>query len=129
MFLLREQVIALLAALGVPDAWSDPLLDCILQNVSTGILNDINQSSIPEGLESVAVYRATGQYLQFKKGIGRLEGFDLEPAVKQIQEGDSTVTFALGDGSVTPEQRLDGLIAHLCSSGNSQLSTYRRLRW
>lgn len=129
MFLLREKVIALLTALGVTGAGADALLEYVIQSVTERILNDVNQPSIPEGLESVSVYMAAGQYLQLKKGSGQLEGFDLETAVKQIQEGDTNITFALGTGSLTPEQRLDGLIATLMNSGAGQFAAYRRLKW
>ncbi|HUM42445.1 MAG TPA: hypothetical protein PKI14_05825, partial [Fervidobacterium sp.] len=66
-----------------------------------------------------------------KKGIGQLQGLDIDidAAVKQIQEGDTNVTFAFGNGSMTPEQRLDSLIAYLMTSGKSQFVHYRRLRW
>lgn len=129
MFLLREKVIAFLTALGVTGAGADALLEYVIQSVTKSILNDINQPSIPEGLESVSVYMAAGQYLQFKKGSGQLEGFDLETAIKQIQEGDTNITFALGAGSLTPEQRLDGLIVTLMNSGAGQFAAYRRLEW
>ena len=48
----------MLTALGVTGAATDPLLDILLQNVQQRILNKTNQSVIPEGLESVAVYMA-----------------------------------------------------------------------
>lgn len=53
---------------------------------------------------------AAGQYLQAKKAAGclEMEGINLEPVAKQIQEGDTSVSFAVGEGSLTPEQRLDG---------------------
>ena len=54
---------------------------------------------------------------------------DIDAAVKQIQEGDTSVTFAFGDGSSTPEKRLDLLIAFLMQNGKEQFVHYRRLRW
>ena len=50
----------MLTALGVTWVVGDPLLDILLQNVQQRILNKTNQSVIPEGLESVAVYMAVG---------------------------------------------------------------------
>ena len=63
------------------------------------------------------------------KNLGQLDGFDLEAAVKQITEGDTSVTFAVGEGSQTPEQRLDRLIAGLLEGRKDELYRYRRFVW
>lgn len=95
---MRDDVVAMLTALGVTGADTDPLLDILLMNVQQRIMNKINCSTIPEGLEGVAVYMAVGEYLNMKKCSGQLEGFDLDAAaVKSIQEGDTNITFALGE--------------------------------
>lgn len=126
---MRDQVISMLTALGVTGATTDPLLDILLQNVQQRILNKTNQSVIPEGLESVAVSMAVGEYLNMKKCSGQLEGFDLDAAVKSIQEGDTNITFALGEGSSTPEQRLNSLIDYLINGRIGEIYRYRRLVW
>lgn len=126
---MRDQVISMLTALGVTGAATDPLLDILLQNVQQRILNKTNQSVIPEGLESVAVYMAVGEYLNMKKTVGQLTGFDLDAAIKQIQEGDTNITFALGEGSSTPEQRLNSLIDYLINGRIGEIYRYRRLVW
>lgn len=126
---MRDQVISMLTALGVTGAATDPLLDILLHNVQQRILNKTNQSVIPEGLESVAVYMAVGEYLNMKKAMGQLTGFDLEAAVKQIQEGDTNTVFAFGEGSLTPEQRLNGLIDYLINGRSDELYRFRKLVW
>ena len=126
---MRDQVISMLTALGVTGATTDPLLDILLQNVQQRILNKTNQSVIPEGLESVAVYMAVGEYLNMKKTVGQLTGFDLDAAIKQIQEGDTNTVFAIGEGSLTPEQRLNGLIDYLNNGRSDELYRYRKLVW
>lgn len=126
---MRDQVISMLTALGVTGAATDPLLDILLQNVQQRILNKTNQSVIPEGLESVAVYMAVGEYLNMKKTVGKLTGFDLDAAIKQIQEGDTNTVFAIGEGSLTPEQRLNGLIDYLINGRSDELYRYRKLVW
>ena len=126
---MRDQVISMLTALGVTGATTDPLLDIFLQNVQQRILNKTNQSVIPEGLESVAVYMAVGEYLNMKKTVGQLTGFDLDAAIKQIQEGDTNTVFAIGEGSLTPEQRLNGLIDYLINGRSDELYRYRKLVW
>lgn len=126
---MRDQVISMLTALGVTGAATDPLLDIVLNNVQWRILNKTNQSVIPEGLESVAVYMAVGEYLNMKKTVGQLTGFDLDAAIKQIQEGDTNTVFAIGEGSLTPEQRLNGLIDYLINGRSDELYRYRKLVW
>lgn len=126
---MRDQVISMLTALGVTGAATDPLLDILLQNVQQRILNKTNQFVIPEGLESVAVYMAVGEYLNMKKTVGQLTGFDLDAAIKQIQEGDTNTVFAIGEGSLTPEQRLNGLIDYLINGRSDELYRYRKLVW
>ena len=120
----------MLTALGVAGAANDPLLDIVLNNVQWRIKNLSNLSEIPEGLESLAVSMAVGEYLNMKKCSGQLEGFDLDAAaVKSIQEGDTNITFALGEGSSTPEQRLNSLIDYLINGRIGEIYRYRRLVW
>lgn len=126
---MRDQVISMLTALGVTGAATDTLLDILLQNVQQRILNKTNQSVIPEGLESVAVYMAVGEYLNAKKATGQLTGFDLDAAIKQIQEGDTNTVFALGEGSLTPEQRLNVLIDYLINGRSDELYRFRKMVW
>ena len=126
---MRDQVISMLTALGVTGAATDPLLDILLHNVQQRILNKTNQSVIPEGLESVAVYMAVGEYLNAKKATGQLTGFDLDAAIKQIQEGDTNTVFALGEGSLTPEQRLNVLIDYLINGRSDELYRFRKMVW
>lgn len=127
---MREKVVVMLTALGVAGAADDPLLDIVLNNVQWRIKNLSNLPEIPEGLESLAVSMAVGEYLNMKKCSGQLEGFDLDAAaVKSIQEGDTNITFALGEGSSTPEQRLNSLIDYLINGRIGEIYRYRRLVW
>lgn len=127
---MRDKAVTMLTALGVAGAADDPLLDIALNNVQWRIKNLSNLSEIPEGLESLAVSMAVGEYLNMKKCSGQLEGFDLDAAaVKSIQEGDTNITFALGEGSSTPEQRLNSLIDYLIKGRIGEIYRYRRLVW
>lgn len=127
---MRDKAVAMLTALGVAGAADDPLLDIVLNNVQWRIKNLSNLSEIPEGLESLAVSMVVGEYLNMKKCSGQLEGFDLDAAaVKSIQEGDTNITFALGEGSSTPEQRLNSLIDYLINGRIGEIYRYRRLVW
>lgn len=127
---MRDKAVAMLMALGVAGAADDPLLDIVLNNVQWRIKNLSNLSEIPEGLESLAVSMAVGEFLNMKKCSGQLEGFDLDAAaVKSIQEGDTNITFALGEGSSTPEQMLNSLIDYLINGRIGEIYRYRRLVW
>ena len=127
---MRDKAVTMLTALGVAGAADDPLLDIALNNVQWRIKNLSNLSEIPEGLESLAVSMAVGEYLNMKKCSGQLEGFDLDAAaVKSIQEGDTNITFALGEGSSTPEQRLNSLIDYLINGRIGEIYRYRLLVW
>ena len=64
---MRDKAVAMLTALGVAGAADDPLLDIALNNVQWRIKNLSNLSEIPEGLESLAVSMAVGEYLNMKK--------------------------------------------------------------
>ncbi len=125
---LRER----LAAFGYEVQPADEaLLVFALDKAVGSIKNDCNLADLPEGLQRIAVEWAAGEFLQAKKAFAPddLAGLDLEAAVKQIQAGDTTVVFAAGEGSQTPEQRLNGLINYLLGYGRSELACYRRLRW
>lgn len=126
---MREEVVSMLMALGVTGAADDPLLDIVIRNVQYRVQNETNQSELSEGLVSVAVYMAVGEYLNMKKVSGQLEGFDLDAAIKQIQEGDTNTVFAIGDGSSTPEQRLDALISYLINGRTREFYRFRRFVW
>lgn len=126
---MRDKVISLLKALGVTVPDTDPLIDFIINSVTERIKNETNQAAIPEGLGFMAVEMVVGQYLKWKKDCGQLEGFDLDAAVKSIQEGDTNITFAIGEGSATPEQRLNNLIEYLINGRTREFIRHRRLVW
>lgn len=130
---LEENVKKYLAAIGFTysddDSW---MLKFCIEKVTNTIKNECNVSSIPKGLEQIAVQMVVGEFLYNKKNAGQTENFenlDFDAVVKSIQEGDTNITFAIGEGSLTPEQRLNNLITHLMSSGKSEFVTYRKIKW
>lgn len=108
------------------DGW---ILNFIIEKIENEIMTECNSDEVPVGLQGVAVDMVVGEFLLGKKAMGQLTGFDLEAAVKQVQEGDTTITFAFGSGSKTPEQRLDTLIAYLMSHGRNQFPAFRSIGW
>lgn len=106
-------------------------LNFCIQKVENTIKNDCNTLSIPDGLVNIAVDMAVGEFLTAKKTFspGSIAGLDLDFAVKQIQTGDTNVTFSVSEGSMTDEQRLNAFLNYLLTYGRSEFSCYRKLRW
>lgn len=106
-------------------------LDFCVRKVRNTIENEINRKEIPKGLEHIAVDMAVGEFLLSKKTFAPadLEGIDLEYAVKQIQTGDTNTVFAVGDGNMTPEQRLTAFINRLLTCGKDEFNSFRKIQW
>jgi hypothetical protein len=122
-----DDVIERLAALGytvdpVTDEW---VLNFVIAKVTETIKNECNTDEMPEGLYYVAVDMVCGDFLFGKKSSGAELDIDAEAAVKRIKEGDTDITYAISDDSIT----LDGLIDKLRSGDPSQFAKYRRLTW
>lgn len=129
---LLSDVTDRLASFGYTVTEGDALvLGFIIDKTENHIKNSCNLTSVPEGLYQVEVDMVCGNFLFEKKRVDSdsLTGFDLDAAAKQIHEGDTSITFALGEGSTTPEQRLDSLIAYLQSYGEPELTRYRCMAW
>ncbi|WP_024622139.1 hypothetical protein [Metaclostridioides mangenotii] len=73
--------------------------------VENKIKNECSITEIPDGLYQVEIDRICGEFLFAKKQSGQLTEYDFELIEKQIQDGDTTVTYAVEAGQ-TPEQRL-----------------------
>lgn len=129
----ENDVKSFLAAIGFDYSDSDGwMLRFCIDKVINTVKNGCNVSAVPDGIRQVVIQMAVGEFLYAKKNAGQTEGFksvDFDVAAKSIQEGDTNVTFAIGEGCSTPEQRLDKLTAYLMSSGKSEFVTYRRLKW
>ena len=108
------------------DAW---MIEFLIQKIENSIKADCNVSSVPDGLYSVATDMICGEFLFAKKQTGQLEDFNLEAALKSVQAGDTTVTYAIGDASMTPEQRLNSLISYLMTKGKGEFACYRKIKW
>jgi len=102
-----------------------------IEKVRNTIRNETNKDEVPKGLEHIAVDMACGEFLLSKKTFmpDDLKNIDLDLAVKQIQKGDTNTVFAVGEGSQTPEQRMNVFINHLLTYGRSEFARYRRFVW
>lgn len=106
------------------DGW---MIGFSVQKVESHIKNSCNTSSIPDGLKSAAVDMVCGEFLFTLKQTGKLnQTFNLEAAVKQVQVGDTNVTFI---AEATPEQKLDSLLKYLMFKGEGDFACYRKVKW
>lgn len=112
-----------------PSEADDALIAWELRRAEQYIMDFCNVQEVPEGLLEVLVDMAAAQILITRKATGALEGYDFAAAVKSIQEGDTTVSYAVGEGSQTPEQCFDALVSHMAAPPLQSLLRYRRLRW
>lgn len=129
---MLERVKERLQSLGYTVKDSDDIaINFAMQKVENTIKNDCNISAIPDGLMNIAIDMVVGEFLMSKKTFAPndLLNFNLDSAVKQIQEGDTNISFATGEGSRTDEQRLDSFIDYLLNYGRDEFITYRRFRW
>ena len=111
------------------DSW---IITFCMQKVENHIKNSCNISEIPNELKEVEIDRICCEFLFSKKQTGQLNvenGFDLEMAIKQVQTGDTNVTFAVGEGSETLETKLNTLISYLLNYGESDFICYRQIKW
>ena len=126
----REEVLGYLRLMGLKVLKRDePLLDFCLGRVEERILNACNLREVPEGLTFCFAGMALAEYLAARRSCGGLEGsaLALEPLVKQLQEGDTSVTWDTGS-AVSPDQLLDRLIEGLRGL-EGQLVRYRKVAW
>lgn len=111
------------------DSW---MITFCMQKVENHIKNSCNISEIPDELKEIEIERICGEFLFSKKQTGQLNaenGFDVEMAIKQVQAGDTNVTFAVGEGSETLETKLNALISYLMNYGEGDFICYRQIKW
>lgn len=114
----------------VKESDSFSLTFCV-EKVRSTIKNEINWQDVPEGLEHIATDMAVGEFLLGKKTFAPddITGLDLTGVVKEIKEGDATISFGTGESTQTPEQRLTTYINYLLTYGKAEFSSFRRLKW
>ena len=128
-----EKILKRLISFGyIPNENDSWIITFCMQKVENHIKNSCNISEIPNELKEVEIDRICGEFLFSKKQSGQLNaenGFDLEIAIKQVQAGDTNVTFAVGEGSETLETKLNTLISYLLNYGESDFVCYRQIKW
>lgn len=126
----REKVISRLTQLGYTPVSGDyTTIDFELEKIINYTLNYCNIREVPEIVELRLIDRVCADFLYYKKNSGSLEGFNYEAVIKQIKEGDTSITYAVGQGEDTPENRFDAFVKQLERGYDKWLVPYRRLRW
>lgn len=125
-----EQVIARLKHLGyVPTEEDKDQINYELQKTLNYVMNYCNITTIPEILDARIADRVCADFLFYKKNSGALNGFNYDAVIKQIKEGDTSITYAVGQGEDTPENRFDNYVKSLERGFDKWLTPHRRLRW
>jgi hypothetical protein len=126
----REQVISRLKMLGYTATVEDnDHLDYELNKTINYVMNYCNITTIPEILNPRIIDRICADFLYYKKNSGSLEGFNYDAVIKSIKEGDTTLTYAVGQGEDTPENRFDSFVKQLERGFDKWITPHRRLRW
>ena len=126
----RQEIIDRLDFLGYKVIVNDyDSIDFELLKVLNYVQNFCNISIIPEILNPRIIDRVCADFLYYKKNSGSLEGFNYEAVIKQIKEGDTAITYAVGQGEDTPENRFDAFVKSLERGFDKWLVPHRRLRW
>lgn len=126
----RAHIIDRLTQLGyTADVEDNNHLDFELEKIVNYTLNYCNLKEVPTIVEPRLIDRVCGEFLYYKKNSGSLEGFNYEAVIKQIKEGDTSITYAVGQGEDTPENRFDAFVKQLERGYDKWLVPHRRIRW
>ena len=126
----REQVIGRLKQLGYTASESDnEQIDYEMQKIINYVMNYCNITTIPEIIDPRIIDRVCSDFLFYKKNSGSLDGFNYDAVIKSIKEGDTTITYAVGQGEDTPENRFDSFVKTLERGFDKWITPHRRLRW
>lgn len=102
-----------------------------INKVINHIKNVCNIKILPKELEELTIDRIVGEFMLSMKQSNKLEldNMKFNVAVKSLQMGDASISFATGEGSSTDEEKLNALINYLINKGEDELVCFRKLRW
>ena len=127
---VREDIINRLKQLGYVATENDnETIDFEINKILNYVKNYCNITTIPEILNPRIIDRICSDFLYYKKNSGSLDGFNYDAVIKSIKEGDTTITYAVGQGEDTPENRFDAFVKSLERGFDKWITPHRRLRW
>jgi len=122
-----EHVQKRLGELGmVPPEQDEALLATMLQGARRYLLARIGQDELPEDAEVIVVDIAAGEYLLWRQGKGDLDGFEAEYAIRQMSQGDTSITYAVANEGGNPTEVL---VQRLLNPPEAVINRWRRMRW
>lgn len=122
-----EKIKLRLKSLGYePTEADDFALDFVMKKTEQHIKHFCNISEIPECMEYVFIDMVCGEFLNSKKSTGQLSALQIEPIVKKIQDGDTTVEFS---ATVDTDAMFNKLIDKLINGYEPDLLRHRKLVW
>ncbi len=127
---VKEDIIERLKQLGYTATEEDNAqIDFELQKIINYVINNFTRNDVPEILEPRIIDRVCSDFLYYKKNSGSLKGFNYDAVIKQIKEGDTSITYAVGQGEDTPENRFDAFVKTLERGFDKWCTPHRRLQW
>lgn len=127
---VRQDVIDRLGQLGYKVTETDDAqIDFELQKTINYVINNFTRKDVPEILDPRIIDKVCGDFLFYKKNSGSLDGFNYDAVIKQIKEGDTSITYAVGQGEDTPENRFDAFVKSLDRGFDKWCAPWRSIQW
>lgn len=124
----RDGVVSRLKQLGYVATEDDyEAIDFEIRNTVSYVLNYCHINEVPPILDTRIIDRVCSYFLFYKKNSGKLTGFNYDLVIKSIKEGDTTITYAVGQGEDTPENRFDSFVNKLDRGFDKWITPYRSL--
>jgi len=124
---MNKKFLKRLGELGITPPLEDAkLLRAMCKGAKHRLLAQTGQYELPSALKPTMLDMAAGEYLLFCKNMGRLEGFDQEHAIRQMSQGDTSITYAIANEDKSP---VEALIERLLTPPAEIITKWRRLRW
>ena len=101
-----------------------------LEKTMRYVLTSINHRTLPEEIRHLVIDLTAADFLLGLAAFngGTIPGLDASATVKQIQEGDTSVTFAVADGE-NPDRLLEAYLRGIKDAAIHQMNRFRRLKW